>query len=310
MTGKLTLLDLAQRTGSDATIGLIEDVVTYSPEFELFPVRPIPGISYMLTRRIGLPPSGFRDVNGGVNSGKSQYVQETKQMYFLDAHLEVDEAIVKGDPRQIGDVLTDEATGILESTVLTIGSQVWYGTAASAKGFTGLDQQIADDTVYAGGTANTCSAYLVNLDLKGVHLDVGNDGDISLPEWKKQQLTKEDGTKFMGYVTNLSSYLGLAVASQYSVYRVRGIDATHPLTDQLAAKVLANIPQRAMRRGNWRWFMNTAARWTLQNSRTAIGQVGAGPGGGAAWAPAPTELAGIPITVTDSLLSTETTTAS
>lgn len=308
----LTLLDLAARTGSDTLIGLIEDVTTSAPEFQTMPVVTRPGTSYKVTRRTALPTSGFRSANEGVATGKSQYVQETKSMYFLDAQMEVDEAIVKGDDRLIGDILSDEAAGALRSSFITIGSQVYYGVSADAKGFIGLDQQISNDTVYAGGTSNTTSAYLVDLSVEGVHLVVGRDGAIEMPEWKIQRVTDSSSQAYMAYVTNLSAYLGLNVGSANSVYRVRGIDPTDSndyLTDALGAKALKNVP--IARRGrNWRWLMNADALWTLQQSRSAIGQIEGGNSGRPAYAPMPTELQGIPIIATDSITTTETTTAS
>lgn len=300
----LTLLDLAKRTGSDAVVGLIEDVTTYAPEFSVMLARPMPGTTYKLTRRTALPTAQFRNANEAASTSKSTYVQETKEMYFLDVPLEVDEAIVKGDPREIGDVLVDEASGALESAINLIGSQMYYG--GDAKGFAGLDSQVSVDTVFAGGTTSTTSAYLVDVSLQGVHFVVGQDGAIELPDWMRQKVSAGN----FAYVTNLSSYIGLQVGSANSVYRVRGITPTGSkyLTDALGAQCLSNVPLR--RRNNLRWFMNRTAAYTLQVSRSAVGQVNAGRGGLPAFAEFPTELQGIPITVTDSLANTETTTAS
>lgn len=303
-TGNLTLLDLAARTGSDAVVGLIEDATVSAPEFQVVMARPMPGTTYKLTRRTALPPSQFRNVNEAVTAGKSTYVQETKEMYFIDSQLEVDEAIVKADPREIGDVLADEAAGALESTFNLLGSQFYYG--GDAKGFVGLESQISNDTVFAGGTTNTTSAYLVNVGLQGVHFVVGRDGAIEMPEWARQKV----GAGYFAYVSNLSSYVGLQVGSANSVYRVRGITTASSkyLTDALGAACLVNVPLN--RRAGLRWFMNRTAAYTLQASRSAVGQVSAGKGGTPAFAEWPTELQGIPITITDSLVDTETTTAS
>lgn len=298
------MLDLAARTGSDAIIGLIEDVTTFCPEFSVIPAQTRAGTSYKVTRRVALPPAGFRDVNGSVPSGKSQYVQDLKEMYFLDSQLQVDEAIVKADDRTIGSILADEAVGGLESAVQALGSQVYYGVAAHDKGFAGLESQLSVDTVYAGGTSNTTSAYLVDLSRQGVNFVVGRDGAIEMPDWTRQKI---DG-KFQ-YVTNISCFIGLQVASAHSVYRVRGIDISNKLTDALGAACLKNVPLR--RRGsNLRWFMNRTAAYSLQISRSAIAHVEAGVTGLPAFAPLPTELAGVPIVLTDSLEDTETTTNS
>lgn len=303
----LTFLDLAARTGSDAVVGLIEDVTTSAPEFRSVLARPMPGTTYKLTRRTALPTAAFRDANPtSVSSTKSTYVQDLKEMYFLDCQLEVDEAIFKGDSRDIGDILADEAAGALESSFNTLGSQFYYGTSADAKGFAGLSSQLSVDTVYAGGTTNTTSAYLVDISLQGVHFVVGNMGEIALPAWMRQKVAAGN----MAMVSNLSSYIGLNVGHSNAVYRVRGIDGTNKLTDAKGAELLSKIPTRIRAKGTLRWFMNPFAAYTLQNSRSAVGQVNAGPGGVPAFAPFPTELQGIPIVLTDSLVNTETTTAS
>jgi hypothetical protein len=307
----LTLLDLAARTGSDALVGLIEDVTTSAPEFRVVLARPMPGTTYKLTRRTGLPTAAFRDANpASVGSTKSTYVQDLKQMYFLDCQLEVDEAIVKGDSREIGDILTDEAAGALEASFNALGSQFYYGTSADAKGFAGLASQLSDDTTFAGGTTTTTSAYLVDISLQGVHFVVGNDGEIAMPDWMKQKVAAGN----MAFVSNISSYLGLNVGHSNAVFRVRGIDytaaMTNKLTDAKGAQVLSKVPTRIVNKGTLRWFMNRNAAYSLQLSRSAVGQVDGGSAGLPAFAPMPTELQGIPIVITDSILNNETTTNS
>ena len=304
----LTLLDLAARTGSDALVGLIEDVTTSAPEFRSVLARPMPGTSYKLTRRTALPTAAFRDANPTSLTGtKSTYVQDLKQMYFLDCPLEVDEMIVKGDSREIGDILADEAVGALEGSFNLLGSQFYYGTSADQNGFAGLQSQLSVDSVFAGGTTNTTSAYLVDISLQGVHFVVGNDGAIELPEWMKQKVAAGN----MAWVSNLSSYIGLNVGHSNAVYRVRGINTgSNKLTDALGAQLVSNVPTRISSKGTLRWFMNRNAAYSLQVSRSAVGQVNAGGGGAPAFAPMPTELQGIPIVLTDSLVSTETTTNS
>ena len=130
-----------------------------------------------------------------------------------------------------------------------------------------------------------------------------------MPEWIKQQVRDGNNAAYTAWVSNISSFIGLQVGSANAVYRVRGIDSSNKLSDALGAACLANVPLR--RQGaNLRWLMNSAARLTLQISRSAVGQVDAGANGAGAFAPTPTELGGIPIITTDSLLNTETTTAS
>lgn len=311
----LTLLDLAARSGSDALTGLIEDVTTFAPEMSAIPAVPRSGTSYKITRRTALPATSFRDVNEGSIPVKSTYTQELKEMYFVDTQLEVDEAIVKADDRSLGDILADEAVGAVRSAGLHIGEQVYSGVSNDAKGFTGLKSIIgaaSDLEITAGGSGGDCtSAYLVWLDNQGVHFDVGLNGSMELTPWQKQQIIKSGSgataKKLMAYVANLSFFIGLAVGSDKSAYRIRLIDedsSSNYLTDALGAQLLSKVP--VGRRFGLRWFMNRTAAYTLQLSRSAVGQTPADSGGAAAFAPMPTELQGIPITITDSIPNDET----
>jgi hypothetical protein len=303
MSTNLTLLDLAARSEVDRVVGLIEDVHTVAPELAVFPVRPKAGTSYKISRRTGFPTAGFRAVNEGLATSKSTYVQDLVSMHFLDTQLEVDEAIVRGDDREIGEILADEAAGAFEGSVIAIGSQIWYGTEASADGFLGLRSQVVDEV----GTATTTStsAFLVDLSLQGVHLPVGENGQISFPEWQKQKVVK-DNKSFMAWCSNVSGWIGLQVGSDASVFRVKGIktdNTANYMTDQKAAQLLAKVPLR--RRANLRWFMNRTAAYTLQLSRSSVGAQPANRGGLPAFAEMPTETQGIPITITDSLTDAE-----
>jgi hypothetical protein len=307
----LTLLDIAARTGSDAVVGLIEDVTTFAPEFAIVPAMTKPGTTYKLTRRTSLPTASFRNVGDAATTSKSTFVQETKEMYFLDVPLQIDEAVVRGDPGGAGQLLADEAAGALQAATITIGSQFYYGTGNDAKGFAGLTAQSVGKWP-AGGTTNTTSAFLVWLNTQGVSFVVGNNGDISLSEWTKQAYMPAATTQKMVWVANLSSYIGLQVGSDSAVWRVSGISTSYPLTDARGAGLLSKVPLN--RRNGLRWFMNRTAAYTLQNSRSTIGYVAATSGGSPTqqmgalgpFGELPTTLCGIPITITDSLVDTTT----
>ena len=310
-TGYTTLMDIAARTGSDQVVGLIEDVSTYAPEFSILPAMTKRGTTYLVTRRTALPTSAFRTANESITIGKSMYQQDMKQMFFVDCQLQVDEAIVKADDGTIGDLLSQEASGALESVIQRLGSQVYYGTSADSKGFAGLQTQSVGKWP-TGGTTTSTSAMLVWTGRQGVSFVVGNDGDISMPPWTKQAITSTTSQK-MAWVSNLSSYIGLQVGSASSVWRVSGITVAAPLTDARGAGLLSKVPLN--RRNGLRWFMNRTAAYTLQKSRASSGFVAATSGGSpttelpgpaAAFADLPSQLCGIPITITDSLVDTET----
>lgn len=301
----LTLLDLAKRTNSDPVIGLIEENLVFAPEFITLPVRPIPGTIYKATLRTALPTGGFRGANEGIALTSSSYEQKDVPCFFFDVQMQVDEAIVKGDDRAIGDVLTDESSGAVEGAMISIGSQIYYGNSADEKGFKGFVANVDPEMVVdAGGTGeNTTSAWFVFENTKGVHIPVGNQGAIDMADqWQRQQVTDDEGKKFFAYVNNLSSYIGLNIGSRYSIGCIKNITSAKPLTDKLGAEMLSKFP---IGRQPTRCFINKDAAYFLQVSRSSIGNQVADKGGRGAFSPMPEEIQGIPIQRTDSILSTE-----
>lgn len=303
----LTLLDVAKRTGNDSIIGVIEEVTTYAPEVRSFPARPKAGTSYKLFQRTGLPSGSFRDANAGTPLVKSTGAQKLAQMFFFDCQLQVDEAVQKADDGSLGDLLADESLAATEGSMITLGNQVWYGANATDKGFDGLKNFITAEVDASGSGGAYSSAYLVWLDpsYKGVYFDVGNDGQMDFGEWMKQQITDaaDSARRYMAWVNNMSFYLGLNIGSDKSVWRAKKLTTAAPLTDAIGAELLSKVP--VARRGSLRWFMNPTAAFQLQKSRSSIGNQKSNSAGDA-WAPQPTELAGIPIIITDSLSNAET----
>jgi hypothetical protein len=296
---RINLLDLANLTGNDAVVGLIEEVTTVAPEFEVIPARTRKGTSYRVGKRTALPSGGFRDVNAGVAPAKSTYISEVKPMYFFDALLSVDEAIVKADEGELGDILALESSGIVKGSAITLGNQVYNGQAADPKGFNGFVTQFQGTgfEVDATGTSTVESAWLVWLDpnYQGIHFVIGNDGEMDLKPWKQQFVPDPlDATKqYLAWMSNFSFFIGLAMGSAQSLWRVKNINATKPLTDQLGAQLLALVP--LARRPGLRWFMSKSAQLGLQVSRYTTSY------GGTGFPEPPDTLAGIPITVTDIL---------
>lgn len=315
----LSLYDLAVINRADAYTGLIEEPTALPPEFTTFEAVKRPGTVYEITKRTALPSVGFRQVNTGATPGKSTFKKEVKEMFFVDAPIVIDEAAVKGNPGTIGDLYQIEAEGVMRSVAILLGQQTWYGTSADANGFSGIRSQLAK-TVAVGGTTNSTSAYLCWMDGKhGVRYDVGQDGQFAITA--PQRLPVVDFTNgnktYYAYQGNLSAWIGLNVLSNFSAYAVTGI-TTHTtanvldqaLTDDKAEQLHAQIP--AARRNNLRWFMNKNAQSVLRRSRTTINVAlgasyqPAGAGGQVAFSPMPDQLIGYPITLTESILDTET----
>jgi hypothetical protein len=245
-------------------------------------------------------------------------------MYPLDVIINVDEMIWKGDDESVGDVLTKEAQGALQSVIITLGAQFYYGTSNDPNGFSGIRSQISN-TVGAGGSTNTTSCYACWLHPWGVHFPIGRKGEIAMPPFTRQQIVVSNpgttgSSNLFAWVSNISCFIGLTVGSNYSVWNIGGISTavssgvyTQALTDRLAASLLALIPLN--RRQGLVWFMNRNSHFTLQQSRTTI-QAGSGGGttgsyqpadggGRPAWPAPPDMMLGYPIIVTDSITNSE-----
>ena len=308
----ITMLDLMALQRNDLLTGLVEDFTQFSPEITHFPTVSRPGTFYVFARRTALPSVAFRAANNGTTGTKSTYRQEFREMFFLDGIIDIDEAMVKGNDGTTGDLVTNEVNGVVQSAFNYLGQQIWYGRDQDANGFAGIRSQLSG-LVNVGATSSSTSAYLVWLNpAKGVALDVGQAGAIACPPPIRQMVavaSPGSGNAFH-WVTNLSTWVGLSVKSQYSAWALTGCNSTvsagkysNPISDFNATQLINKIP--VTRRQGLVWFMNKTGQATLIGSRTAINNQPAGSDGGPAYSPLADRLGGFPIVVSESILDTE-----
>lgn len=312
-----SLYDLAVLNRADAYTGLIEDVTTLAPEFSTFGAVTREGTWYEVASRTTLPTAQFRYVNQGVATSKSTYKKQVKEMFNLDVQLQQDEAVWKADPGSVGTLWQLEAAGAMRAAAILLGQQTWYGTSADSKGFTGVRDQRSYYVKPASGTTSTTSAYMVWMDEKeGCRYDVGMGGQFAISAPRLQQVLDGSSNPFMAYVGNLQAWIGFNVGSAYSCWSVSGINTTAAnwLTDDSVSQLIAKIP--VARRTNLRLFINRTAESTMQRSRSTINlgittyvpQYALQPSDAAgrpAFSPLPNQTNGVPITLTDSILDTE-----
>ncbi len=301
----ITLLDLAKRQGASAVAGLIEENTDAAPEFSRVPVRTISGTTYKTNVRKELPAVQFRKANAGVETSKSEYAQDIVQTFIIDSQLEVDKAVVQADEEGQGaaGILADEAAGVMRSLMLMIGTQFYYGESADEDGFQGLENAVDSSMVLdaTGSTAATgSSCYGVRFGRQGVSFIAGKGSSLKLGRWREQQITR-DGKKLTALVNNLQGWMGLAFGHTKSVCRINNLTAQagKGMTDDLAATMLSKCPVGMKPEV---FFMSPRSLEQLRKSRQAIGSASYSQG---AVAPRPTELHGIPIVETDSIVNTE-----
>jgi hypothetical protein len=161
-----------------------------------------------------------------------------------------------------------------------------------------------------GTTANTASSvYFVKFGEAYSRLMVGRarngNGIIDLPDFRIGDMLDANSKKMEAYMSELSSYIGLQIASPYSVLRICNItaDSTKTCTDALIAAAKQLMPS------GWvpdACFMSKRSRYQLQLSRTVTNATGVNGGGQAPLAATPTADAdGVPIIITDNILNTD-----
>lgn len=314
----VSLLDITKRSGSDPAIGLLEETTTYAPELMVLMGRPISGTVYRATQRT-LPTVAFRAANDGSDTIKSGYAQKLSECFIIDGQIQVDKAVADAEARSginqsVGDILFDESQGVLQAATITVGNQFYEGTTADAKGFAGLRSlctalnvtATGAPVISAGGTTSSVqtSAYLVWNNIKGCHFVWGNNAGFQLGDYRTQQVLGNNSKPMTAYVNNLQAWIGLAVNHSKSIGRIANCEnATNKLlTDEQGARLLSYIPIQIQQAGGLRWFMNQQAAFQLQKSRSAATVNDSRP---LQFAALPTEMQGIPITVTNSITNTE-----
>lgn len=310
----LTLLDIAKLNGSDKIVGLIEENLNVAPEWKLLPARTIRGISYKTVTRTAFPGVGFRYVNEGTDPTKSEFVNKLVEAFVLSAIVQADKAAAMAYEDGVAAWQAIESSGVMQQSLIELGQQVIYGqvvvggAVGNAKGFPGLLQSVDSTMVVdAGGTTvdTGSSVYAIRTGPQDVTAIVGNDGSIDLSEFREQVIDRVPS-----FVADLTAWVGLQIASKYSVGRIKKLtaDSGKGLTDALIAQLISKFP--VGRRPDM-LLMSRRSAFQLQTSRSvALYAFGSTKPDGSQglFGPEPTESNGLRIVVTDSIVDTESLT--
>lgn len=297
-----TLLDIAKANGSDAAVGLIEEVLPSVPEVRLIPARTIKGLSFKTLVRTALPTAGFRSANEGVAATVSTWENRQFSCFPLNPRWECDKAVADAHEDGAEAYIAMEAVGLTLAAFVTMGKQLYYGpgTGGDAKGFPGLIQQHDSSMVVdaTGTTASTgSSVWAVKFGPKDVQFVYGAGGELKVDDPIVQRVTDVLGNPYTAYCQELLAWAGLQVGSINSVGRIKKLtaDSGKGLTDALVAQLLAKFPVGFKPDV---LFMSRRSLMQLQSSRTATTPDGTP-------APIPTSSHGVPIEATDCILDTE-----
>ena len=321
MSGMMTLLDIAIRTGNDQVVGLIEETYKNVPELSgnslilnnnvqipnVGASRTIKGRTFKTLVRTALPTVGFRNANEGTAATKSTYENRTVETYIMNPKWRADKAVADSSEDGPEAEIALEAAAHTQAAQQTLSRQFYYGTnttySGDAKGHPGLLDSVNSAYVVdaAGTTANTgSSVWAVKFGLKDVIWVWGQNGQLDLSDVDMRDVNDSDGNPFTAYCQELFGYPGLQVGSNRCIGRIKKLtaDSGKGLTDDLTAALLMKFPTGIVPDV---FLMTKRSLGQLRDSRTATNSTGAP-------APFPTESHGIPIAVTEGIVDTESLT--
>ena len=304
-TNTTTLLDIAKANGSDAAVGLIEEVLTYAPEVgsSFAAARTIKGRSYKTFVRTSLPTAAFRSANAGSATVKSLFENRVVECFILNPYWTADKAVADAYEDGAAAYLSMEADGLMRAAMITLGKQFYYGTGTNGDtlGFPGLlaAYDSTNMVVDATGTTDSVSSSVwgVKFGPKDVTWVYGQDGQLAVSDVRIQTLLDGSSNPYTAYVQELLAYPGLQVGNVKCIGRIKKLttDSGKGLTDTLISQLLSKFPVGYQPDA---LFMSRRSIQQLQSSRTATTPTGHP-------APYPQEAFGVPIVVTDSILNTE-----
>jgi len=315
----LNFLDLAKANSSDVVGGIIEEVSNVSPELAVFDSEDLqtPGqLRYETLHRTALPTVEFAGAGAGFDPSKSEWKLVSHECFRFGGRVECARHIADNWRRGgAAGYQATEAAGVMEAALKLIGRQIWYGVSydedgyAGAKAFTPKGGSYCYDAT--GSTSSTASSvYYVKFGESHARLMAGRarngNGLIDLPDFRIGDMLDSNSKKMEAYISELSSYVGLQIASPFSILRICNLTAQtgKGLTDAVTAAAKQLMP------AGWvpdACFMSKRSRGQLQASRTVVlnGNGTTRPDQGTI-APTPTtDMDGVPIVVTDNILNTD-----
>ena len=145
-----------------------------------------------------------------------------------------------------------------------------------------------------GTDEGKCSTvWAVRFGRKDVRWVLGQNGQVKMDDPWTESLVDDVGNKYTGYVQELLARVGLQCGSRFSIACIKTLSLTKTLDDDMMFDLI-----EAFKQPPDVFFMTKRSRKQLRSSRTATNATGTP-------APLPTEVEGIPIVRTDSLLDTE-----
>ncbi len=268
LSGKVTLLDIAQATDPDGTISAVAELLTQTNEILLdmpwAEGNTADGMKASI--RTGLPTPIWRSFYQGVPPSKSQRAKITDTCGMLEdrSEVDVDEANLNGNQAAFR---LSEARAHVEGMNQKMAQTLFYGNAStSPEQFNGLaaryntvvaaNNQLANNVIDAGGTStDNTSIWLVvwgRETVTGIY-PKGMKAGLDHQDLGEGDAFDSNQNRFRAYMDLWKWKCGLHVKDWRYVVRIANIDVSSLVTETGAADLIklmiragARIPHRGM----------------------------------------------------------------
>ena len=267
------------------------------------------GTLHKYLRQDGASSASFRDALDVITKTASTDTQVTVTLKILGASFYADLALARGYKDGDDAYLNKELLRSMRQAMFVAEKQIWYGTGNDSKGCAGLidsagyDQLSDTMVVNAGGSTSSMqtSCFLIREGEDAASFIIGNNGEFIVEDTPSivDAAGSSSGT-YPAYYVPVEGWAGLQIGSGYDIARIANID-TNDLTSTSAFTDAHISAARRLFKASappTRIVMNRDAMHVYRNSLKAVKPTGAP-------APYPTAIFDIPVTVVDSIVSTE-----
>jgi len=305
-----TLAGLVQINDRNLADISVSDLLDSAPLLKQIYTQPASnGTLHKYLKQTTASSAAFRDALDGTSKTASADTLVTVTLKILDATFNADVALARGYKDGVDAYLQKELVRSLRQSFAVAEKQIFYGTGADSKGFTGIidgtgHDALADTMVLSAGGSNPntqTSCFLMRHAEDGASFIIGDDGQFIMDE--DPSVISVDGSAsgtYPAYYVPVTGWAGFQIGGAYDVARIANIE-TNDLTSTSAFtddNIYAAISAFKSDGQPNVIVMNRDAMRLLRQSRTSVNATGAP-------APMPTEVDGIPIIVTDQIISTE-----
>ena len=312
ITTGVTSLDVLKINNSEEIVGAIMDCIKRHPEMEYFQASPVSRNAYETLIVTDLPKVGFRKPGEFAEHFSPELKTAMVKCAHFDASWSMDHALATQSDWGKEKAYALQTITHLNAAFYSLCRQIWYGTnnvLANSEGFPGLFQLIgstapnasnAELHVDAGGTGNKLSSvFAVSTGIDAIQLAWGSEGQLTEGQIQVTpfQKTGTDGKLTHAHYASqqIEGWVGLQVTSAFAFGRIKNLSVAKPLNDDQLFELISRFP---VGREPSAFFMSRRSLEQLRKSRQAFNVTGAP-------APTPTEVAGVPIYVSDAISNEE-----